>query len=172
MRRTVLYILLGWAIITLLATPALLYYRCPIDQVRSVIEGNAIGAILIACVMLVMSVPRAINAPTQREMQAKVDQLLRAEKELRHANRDLQQQLLYRGVLERELSIMRTLQFARNQQEIEKSIKTLDRICDELRSLMPEKYRNAPVPANGPFPSRDEETGDQGTGYGGPTPPA
>ena len=62
-------------------------------------------------------------------------------RELRHKVRDLQHQQLYRGLLERELLIMREIATTRNQQEIEKSVQKLDNICDELKSLIPANYR-------------------------------
>lgn len=158
MRTCCFKVLVAWCVLTVLFSPVALHVPCPIALVMLAIKINTALGACVASLLILVYLPRAFSAPTASEMRIKVQQLEVAEKDLRHANRELQQQLLYRGVLERELSIMRTLQFAKNQQEIDKAVNTLDSICAELRSLMPEKYRDAPVPSNGPFPSASAQS--------------
>lgn len=151
MQRYVLSLLTFWCVCSLISGPIVVFFTIEPYSLAFGLQLNALLAGAVCGLAMLTVVPRLINAPSSDEMALKVVALEQAERELRHANRDLQQQLLYRGVLERELSIMRTLQFARNQQEIEKSVSTLDAICAELRTLMPEKYRKAPVPVSSPF---------------------
>lgn len=151
MRRYGLPVLTFWCVFSLISGPIVVFFTIEPYSLAFGLQLNALLAGAVCGITMLTIVPRLLTSPTSDEMMLKVLALEQAERELRHANRDLQQQLLYRGVLERELSIMRTLQFARNQQEIEKSIATLDSVCAELRTLMPEKYRKAPVPTGSQF---------------------
>ena len=130
MRRAFLYTLLSWCVLTTLFSPIVMHLPCPIESVMMVIKINAFLSALVSSFYLLVYLPRAFYAPTAMEMQIKVKLLEKAEQ---------------------ELASMRTLQLAKNQQKIENSVRTLDSICAELRSLLPEKYRNARVPSNGQF---------------------
>lgn len=100
----------------------------------------------MSIVALMPQVPAIIGMRSRKDYDELDAKLRRMERDNRHTVKDLQQQLIYRGVLEREVSIMRALNFNKSHEEVQKVVETLDGICDELKSLMPERYREAPHP--------------------------
>ena len=102
MRTCCFKVLVAWCVLTVLFSPVALHVPCPIALVMLVIKINTALGACVASLLILIYLPRAFSAPTASEMRIKVQQLEVAEKDLRHANRELQQQLLYRGVLERE----------------------------------------------------------------------
>lgn len=69
-----------------------------------------------------------------------------AERQLRHALRDLkQQQLLYRLVMEQELAAVREIAADTNQRDIQQSVQRLDAVGEELRSLIIDQFATVDI---------------------------
>lgn len=122
----------------------------PHYRIDTVVKFHTALVLVFTGLYLLFKMPGLIAMKSPQEMEAKLKHLEKVEKELRYANRDLRHHLLYCGLLEKELQIMRGIQSDRNQAEVQKVVAKLDEIVNELTDMLPGLYADFNQPARAP----------------------
>lgn len=123
-----------------------LMFYWPAYRLDTVLKVVAAAFAAVAALVLIPALPRILRLKSPEDLEAVIRVKDHLEKELRHANRDLQNQVILRHAAERETAIMRSLGSAKNQKEVDLAVDKIEDLLADLRATIPERYQNLPVP--------------------------